>query len=42
MVLYDGSSEVPERTTPAERPPYWSDCENMSLPQLGQFIYDAL
>jgi hypothetical protein len=42
MVSDDGSFEVPERTTPAERPPYWSDCENMSLPQLGQFIHDAL
>lgn len=33
---------MPERTTPAERPPYWSDCENMTILQLGRFIYDAL
>lgn len=31
-----------EPTTPAERPPYWSDCENMNFTKLGQFIFDAL
>jgi hypothetical protein len=38
----DGEREVPEPTTPAERPPYWSDCESMDLPQLRRFIHDAL
>lgn len=31
-----------EPATPPERPPYWSDCESMDLPQLGRFIHDAL
>lgn len=31
-----------ESTASAERPPYWSNCENMNLPQLGRFIHDAL
>jgi hypothetical protein len=38
----DGSFEVSEPTTPPERPPYWSDCENRNLPRLGLFIHDAL
>jgi hypothetical protein len=42
MFIHDDSAEVPERITPAERPPYWSDCEIMTLPELGRFIYDAL
>jgi hypothetical protein len=42
LVSYDRSSEVPERTPPAERPPYWSDCESMNLARLGWFIHDAL
>lgn len=41
MVLHDGSSEVPERTTPIERPPYWSDCENMDLSELERFLREA-
>jgi hypothetical protein len=32
---------VSESTTPTERPPYWSDCENMSLAELDRFIRDA-
>ncbi len=28
--------------TPAERPPYWSDCEAKDLPRLRMFVHDAL
>lgn len=38
----DGSFEVTEPTTPPERPAYWSDCESMTLPEMGRFIHDSL
>ena len=42
MLADDREHEMPEPATPAERPPYWSDCESMNLPGLGRFIHDAL
>jgi hypothetical protein len=37
-----GISEMNDRDTPAERPPYWETCEQMSFAQLRRYIHDAV